>query len=118
MWISLVVFFCRLFLRFFNAAIRYRSLHDEDYTSHYYKKRNIEDAYAIPVESLPCESTWDIPSKLLEPKLLSPDFKRQSGRPPLKRRESFGENKSKRAIVTCGVCVQMGHNKKTCSRRP
>ncbi|KAH0698570.1 hypothetical protein KY284_012785 [Solanum tuberosum] len=32
--------------------------------------KNFEDAYAIPVEPLPCESTWDIPSYVSEPKLM------------------------------------------------
>lgn len=100
------------------TAIRYRSLHDKDYTSHYYNKRNFEDAYTILVEPLLCESTWGIPSELLEPKLLLPNFKRQPGKPPLEWWKSFSENKSKRAKVICDICGQVGHNRRTCSRHP
>ncbi|KAF3615539.1 hypothetical protein FXO38_33736 [Capsicum annuum] len=39
------------------AAITYRNQHGENYCSPYYNNKNFRDAYAIPVEPLPCEST-------------------------------------------------------------
>ncbi|KAK6777724.1 hypothetical protein RDI58_024442 [Solanum bulbocastanum] len=43
--------------------------------------RNFEDAYAIPVEPIPCKSTWGISSYVSEPKLMSPGSKRMVGGP-------------------------------------
>lgn len=63
------------------SAIRHMNEHGKDWTYKYYSNRNFEDAYAIPVEPLPCESTLKIPSHIFEDKLLPPDFKRTSGRP-------------------------------------
>ncbi|KAM3264557.1 hypothetical protein P3L10_001551 [Capsicum annuum] len=39
------------------TAITYRNQQDENYCSPYYNNKNFRDAYAIPVEPLPCEST-------------------------------------------------------------
>nr|AAV31178.1 Putative transposase, identical [Solanum tuberosum] len=47
--------------------------------------KNFQDTYAIPVEPLPCESIWDIPSYISEPKLMPPGPKRAAGRPQLER---------------------------------
>ncbi|XP_060182101.1 uncharacterized protein LOC132611737 [Lycium barbarum] len=39
------------------AVIVHRHQHEEDYTSTYYNNKNFRDAYAIPIEPFPCEST-------------------------------------------------------------
>lgn len=48
----------------------YRRLHETKYFSPIYSLKNFKDAYAIFVEPLPCESTWDIRSYVLETKLI------------------------------------------------
>ncbi|XP_049354407.1 uncharacterized protein LOC125818939 [Solanum verrucosum] len=53
--------------------------------------KNFQDTYAIPVEPLPCESTWDIPSYVSEPKLMPPGPKRAAGRPQLERWKGFAD---------------------------
>ncbi|XP_060206278.1 uncharacterized protein LOC132633916 [Lycium barbarum] len=100
------------------AAIMYRHQHGEDYCSAYYSNKNFKDKYAIPVEPLPCESTWEIPFDVLEQIVLLPDSKRPPGRPSLKRMKPFYEVKFKRAKMTCSKCGIEGHNKKTCSNLP
>ncbi|XP_060210368.1 uncharacterized protein LOC132637273 [Lycium barbarum] len=100
------------------AAIMYRHQHGEDYCSAYYSNKNFKDTYAIPVEPLPCESTWEIPFDVLEQIVLPPDSKRPPGRPSLKRMKPFYEMKFKRAKMTCSKCGIEGHNKKTCSNLP
>ncbi|KAH0717365.1 hypothetical protein KY285_013396 [Solanum tuberosum] len=80
--------------------------------------KNFQDTYAIPVEPLPCESTWDIPSYVSEPKLMSPGPKRAAGRPQLERWKGFADVKFKRSKVTCSRCRQVGHNRTTCSNYP
>ncbi|KAH0734668.1 hypothetical protein KY285_010375, partial [Solanum tuberosum] len=80
--------------------------------------KNFQDTYAIPVEPLPCESTWDIPSYVSEPKLMPPGPKRTTGRPQLERWKGFADVKFKRSKVTCSRCRQVGHNRTTCSNYP
>ncbi|KAM3374980.1 hypothetical protein P3S68_013694 [Capsicum galapagoense] len=63
------------------AVITYRNQHGEDYCSAYYSNKNFKDAYAIPVEPLPCESTWNIPQEVLDEIVLPPDSKRSPERP-------------------------------------
>ncbi|XP_060187673.1 uncharacterized protein LOC132616919 [Lycium barbarum] len=61
------------------AAIMYRHQHGEDYYSAYYSNKNFKDTYAIPVEPIPCESTWEIPLDVLEQIVLPPDIKDLQG---------------------------------------
>ncbi|KAH0735706.1 hypothetical protein KY285_011413 [Solanum tuberosum] len=100
------------------AVLRYRRLHETDYCSPFYSLKNFQDTYAIPVEPLPCESTWDIPSYVSEPKLMPPGPKRTAGRPQLERWKGFADVKFKRSKVTCSRCRQVGHNRTTCSNYP
>ncbi|XP_049366939.1 uncharacterized protein LOC125831844 [Solanum verrucosum] len=53
--------------------------------------KNFQDTYAIPVEPIPCESTWDILSYVLEPKLMPPGPNRAAGRPQLERWKGFAD---------------------------
>ncbi|KAH0662483.1 hypothetical protein KY284_027414 [Solanum tuberosum] len=100
------------------AVLRYKRLHETDYCSPFYSLKNFQDTYAIPVEPLPCESTWDIPSYVSEPKLMPPGPKRAAGRPQLERWKGFADVKFKRSKVTCSRCRQVGHNMTTCSNYP
>ncbi|KAG5613180.1 hypothetical protein H5410_024461 [Solanum commersonii] len=100
------------------AVLRYRRLHEIDYCSPFYSLKNFQDTYDILVEPLPCESTWDIPSYVSEPKLMPPDLKRTIGRPQLERWKEFADVKFKRSKVTCSRCPQVGHNMTTCSNYP
>ncbi|KAG5575705.1 hypothetical protein H5410_055839 [Solanum commersonii] len=72
--------------------------------------------YAIPIEPLPCESTWNIPSHILEEVLLPPITRKQPGRPPSNdRKKGFNEGKYKRSKVTCSKCGISGYTKKLAS---
>ncbi|KAH0707537.1 hypothetical protein KY290_012050 [Solanum tuberosum] len=100
------------------AVLRYKRLHETDYCSPFYSLKNFQDTYAIPVEPLPCESTWDIPSYVSEPKLMPPGPKRAAGRPQLEHWKGFADVKFKRSKVTCSRYRQVGHNRTTCSNYP
>ncbi|XP_069144596.1 uncharacterized protein [Solanum lycopersicum] len=58
-----------------------RKLHEADFCSAFYSLKNFKDAYAIPVEPIPCESKCDIPSYISDPKMMPPGPKRSAGRP-------------------------------------
>ncbi|KAG5592871.1 hypothetical protein H5410_043385 [Solanum commersonii] len=97
------------------AILRYRRLHETDYCSPFYSLKNFQDTYVILVEPLPCESTWDIPSYVSEPKLMLPGPKRTTKRLQLEHWKGFADVKFKRSKVTCSRCRQVGHNRTTCS---
>ncbi|XP_049414819.1 uncharacterized protein LOC125877630 [Solanum stenotomum] len=79
------------------AAIRHRNKHRDDYCSAYYSNKNYQDTYAIPIEPLPCESTWDVPSHVLEKVVLPPITRKQPGRPPKNdRKKGFTEGDGKK----------------------
>ncbi|KAG5605964.1 hypothetical protein H5410_027456 [Solanum commersonii] len=101
------------------AAIRYISKHGQDYWSSYYNNKKFQDAYAIPIEPLPCERNWEISEHVLEDIVLPPDARKLPGKPPSYiRKKGFKEVKFKRSKVTCSKCGTEGHNKKTCTKYP
>ncbi|XP_049356847.1 uncharacterized protein LOC125821471 [Solanum verrucosum] len=73
------------------TVLRYRRLHETYYCSPFYSLKNFQDTYAIPVEPLPCESTWGIPSYVSEPKLMPLGPKRAAERPQLERWKGFAD---------------------------
>ncbi|KAG5629508.1 hypothetical protein H5410_001225 [Solanum commersonii] len=84
--------------------------HDEIPCSH--------DTYGIPIEPLPCKSTWDIPSHVLKEVMLPPIARKQPGRPPKNDREKeFTERKENKRKVISSECGLFGHNKKTCPKK-
>ncbi|KAK6784294.1 hypothetical protein RDI58_017748 [Solanum bulbocastanum] len=79
------------------VAIRYRNKHRDDYYSAYYSNKNYHNTYVIPIELLPCESTWDVPSHVLEEVMLPPIATKQPGRPPKNdRKKKFTERKGRK----------------------
>ncbi|XP_049358795.1 uncharacterized protein LOC125823455 [Solanum verrucosum] len=79
------------------AAIRHRNKHRDDYYSAYYSNKNYQDTYAIPIEPLPCESTWDVPSHDLKEVVSPPITRKQPGRPPKNdRKKGFTEREGKK----------------------
>ncbi|XP_010327591.2 uncharacterized protein [Solanum lycopersicum] len=100
------------------AVLRYRKLHEAGFCYAFYSLKNLKDVYAIPVEPIPCESTWDIPSYISDPKMMSPGPKRSAGRPIFERWKGFADVKFKRTKNTCSRCHQVGHNRKICSNYP
>ena len=100
------------------AVLQYRKLHEANFCSAFYSLKNFRDAYVIPVEPIPCESTWDIPSYISEPKMMPLGTKRTAGRPKHERWKGFVDVKFKRSKITCSRYRQVGHNIKTCSNYP
>ena len=100
------------------AVLRYKKLREANFCSAFYSLKNFRDAYAIPVEPIPCESTLDIPSYISEPKMMSPGQKRSTERSKFDRLKGFADVKFKRTKSTCSRCHQVGYNRKTCSNYP
>ena len=93
-------------------------LHESYFYSTFYGLKNFRDAYVIPVESIACESTWDIPGYISKPKLMASDPSKSVRKSHVERWKEFADVKFKRSKVTCSRCRQAGHNRKTCSNYP
>ncbi|XP_069146904.1 uncharacterized protein [Solanum lycopersicum] len=104
--------------RFQHYEIPCSHVHEADFCSAFYSLKNFKDASVIPVEPIPCESTWDIPSYISDSKLMPPGPKRAAGRPKLERWKGFVDVKFERTKSTCSRCHQVGHNRKTCLNYP
>ncbi|KAH0699024.1 hypothetical protein KY284_013239 [Solanum tuberosum] len=90
------------------AAIRHRNKHRDDYCSAYYSNKNYQDTYAIPIEPLSCESTWGVPSHVLEEVVLPPITRKQPGRPPKNdRKKGFTEGEGKNRKL-CDIMNSFG----------
>ncbi|XP_019233794.1 PREDICTED: uncharacterized protein LOC109214340 [Nicotiana attenuata] len=87
------------------------------YCSFYYKKDKLLSTYEFPVNPMPDESLWVIPTEVMEDVVLPPKGRGNAGRPKKERLKPASEKESKRAF-SCSVCGQGGHNRKTCRNRP
>ncbi|KAK6778003.1 hypothetical protein RDI58_024721 [Solanum bulbocastanum] len=97
------------------ATIIYKKKNREDYCSTYYSNKNFQDTYAFSIETLPSESTWDIPAHILKVIMIPPIARKQPARPPSNNhKKGFNEEKFKRSKVTYSKCGTSGHDKKTC----
>lgn len=86
------------------TTIGYRNKYAEDYCSNYYNNKNFKDAYAIPIEPLPCESTWVILEDVLSKTVLPLDVRKEQGRlSNYDKKKGFTEVKFKRSKITCSV---------------
>ncbi|KAG5619021.1 hypothetical protein H5410_018845 [Solanum commersonii] len=100
------------------VAIRDRNKNRDDYYSAYYSNKDYQDIYAIPIEPLPCKSTWNVPSHVLKEVMLPPIARKQLSRPPKNdRKKEFTERKGKKRKVTSSECDLSGHKKKTCPKK-
>ncbi|XP_070030014.1 uncharacterized protein [Nicotiana sylvestris] len=99
------------------AVLKNRQLKPDQYCSFYYKKDKLLRTYEFPVNPMPDESLWVIPTEVLEDVVLPPKWRKNTGRPRKERLKPASEKESKRAF-SCSVCGQGGHNRKTCRNRP
>ncbi|XP_019224608.1 PREDICTED: uncharacterized protein LOC109206249 [Nicotiana attenuata] len=99
------------------AVLKNQQLKPGQYCSFYYKKDKLLRTYEFPVNPMPDESLWVIPTEVMEDVVLPPKGRRNAGRPRKERLKPASEKESKRAF-SCSVCGQGGHNRKTCRNRP
>ena len=99
------------------CAIHHIEKNPEDYIHSIYRKEKYKMAYAHMMEGLNSKKFWT--KKEVDPPQPPPD-RRMPGRPAKNRRKEEGEGKSRYKLsrhgrkMTCQVCYQTGHNKKTC----
>ncbi|KAH0705587.1 hypothetical protein KY290_010277 [Solanum tuberosum] len=69
--------------------------------------------FTFQMDPLPDESTWNIPTHVLEEVVLPPHGKRPPGRPKNKIHTQLREDEFKKVKIICSNCGQQDHNRKT-----
>jgi len=95
------------------AVLDYTHMEAPKYCSAYYTKEYFKKTYEVPVNPLPDETTWDLPTEVLDNVVLPPIVKGKPGRPTKSRRKGLYEYLYTET-VTCGLCGKQGHNRRTC----
>ncbi|XP_019231123.1 PREDICTED: uncharacterized protein LOC109211976, partial [Nicotiana attenuata] len=80
------------------AVLKNQQLKPGQYCSFYYKKDKLLSTYEFPVNPMPDESLWVIPTEVMEDVVLPPKGRRNAGRPRKERLKPASEKESKRAF--------------------
>ncbi|WOL20552.1 hypothetical protein Cni_G29357 [Canna indica] len=102
------------------ACITWLKEEPDNYIDNYYKKNTYLKAYEFLLQPLMGKDTWP---PVDEPNVLPPPVKKMSGRPKKKRKRDVHEDDSttrietRGLIITCQICFQDGHNRRTCPLR-
>ncbi|XP_018634461.1 uncharacterized protein [Nicotiana tomentosiformis] len=88
------------------AVVTYKSLDAYEYCSIYYNTDYLLKTYEISVYPVSDESTWDIPTEILEDVVLPPTGRIKPGRPKKLRIQLLPESQAKRCKISCGQCAQ------------
>ncbi|XP_019242054.1 PREDICTED: uncharacterized protein LOC109222107, partial [Nicotiana attenuata] len=78
------------------AVLKNQQLKPGQYCSFYYKKDKLLRTYEFPVNPMPDESLWVIPTEVMEDMVLPPKGRRNAGRPRKERLKPASEKESKR----------------------
>ena len=79
-----------------------------DFVADKYTNENLKKPYSIPLDPV-------LVTDLIPQPILPSTVRRQSGRPKKIRIRS--RNEGLESNITCSLCQQLGHNKRTCTRR-
>nr|XP_009629996.1 uncharacterized protein LOC104120039 [Nicotiana tomentosiformis] len=99
------------------AILKYKYIDHIEYCSVYYTENYLLKTCKILIYPVPDESTWKIPAKVLDEKVLPPDVTKSIGRSRKGRCKPISERERKRSISR-GQCGEQGHNRKTCRNNP
>ena len=89
------------------ATISFCRQNIHDYVSHAYKTDNLKQLYSLPIYPI-------LIDELIPQNVLPPVVRRLPGRP--KKLRIRNRNEDSNSHVTCSLCQQLGHNKRTCKR--
>ncbi|KAM6543336.1 hypothetical protein CsatB_007783 [Cannabis sativa] len=96
------------------AVMREMNMDPYTYCSDYYTKKNWLATYSGTVYPIGHQSEWEVPEEVKNIIVLPPHERVKSGRPKTLRRKAGWE---KDQHNKCSKCGELGHNKRTCSRR-
>ncbi|XP_060959254.1 uncharacterized protein LOC133030506 [Cannabis sativa] len=96
------------------AVMREMNMDPYTYCSDYYTKKNWLATYSGTVYPIGHQSEWEVPKEVKNIIVLPPHERVKSERPKTLRRKAGWE---KDQHNKCSKCGELGHNKRTCSRR-
>ncbi|XP_070049916.1 uncharacterized protein [Nicotiana tomentosiformis] len=85
------------------AVLDYTHIEAPKYCSSYYTNQYFKKTYEVPVNPLPDETTWDLPTEVLDNVVLPPIVKGKSGRPTKSRRKGLYEYLYTETVIR-GLC--------------
>ncbi|XP_059277575.1 uncharacterized protein LOC132031628 [Lycium ferocissimum] len=100
------------------AVLKSKSLMPDEYCSDLFKPKTVIKTYDVPVDPLPDESEWNIPTHICGEVVLPPRYKRPPGRPKKKRDKTLMETMIGKHRNACSTCGRLGHNRRSCSNEP
>ncbi|XP_009776402.1 uncharacterized protein [Nicotiana sylvestris] len=95
------------------AVLDYTHIEASKYCSAYYTKEYFKKTYEVSVNPLPDETTWDLPTEVLDNVVLPPIVKGKPGRPTKSRRKGLYEYLYTETVIY-GLCGKQRHNRRTC----
>ncbi|XP_014496535.1 uncharacterized protein LOC106758121 [Vigna radiata var. radiata] len=104
------------------TSMKFLNINAKDYISHWFRKPTYEETYNTKIYPINGQHIWEVTpySDILPPKK-----KTMPGRPKKKRRLEEWELKKNDSELRkggqrkkCGICNELGHNKKGCPQRP
>ncbi|WVZ23701.1 hypothetical protein V8G54_002245 [Vigna mungo] len=104
------------------TSMKFLNINAEDYITHWFRKSTYEETYNNIIYPINGQHIWEVTpySDILPPKK-----KKMPGRPKKKRRLEDWELKKNDSELRkggqrkkCGICKELGHNKKGCPQRP
>ncbi|WVZ21992.1 hypothetical protein V8G54_000536 [Vigna mungo] len=104
------------------TSMKFLNINAEDYITHWFRKSTYEETYNSIIYPINGQHIWEVTpySNILPPKK-----KKMPGRPKKKRRLEEWELKKNDSELRkggqrkkCGICKELGHNKKGCPQRP
>ncbi|KAG8365951.1 hypothetical protein BUALT_Bualt17G0025400 [Buddleja alternifolia] len=103
------------------ASLNYHNLEYDDYVDDYSKKDCYMRVYSQMINHVPCMHDFEeSPLGMVDP----PNVKVRVGRPRKVRRRDGNDRRDPTCVSrvrlthTCGICLQQGHNKSTCTNPP
>ncbi|XP_060202820.1 uncharacterized protein LOC132631236 [Lycium barbarum] len=100
------------------AVLKIKSLMPDEYCSDLFKPKTVIKTYDVPVDPLPDESEWNIPTHICDEVVLPPRYKRPPGRPKKKRDKPLMETMIGKRRNACSTCGRLGHNRRSCPNEP
>ncbi|XP_060200140.1 uncharacterized protein LOC132628373 [Lycium barbarum] len=100
------------------VVLKSKNLTADAYCSELFKPNTVVNTYDVPIDPLPDESEWNVPTHILEEVVLPPRYKRPPGRPKKKRDKPLMELMIGKHRNACSTCGRLGHNRRSCGNEP
>ncbi|XP_060210503.1 uncharacterized protein LOC132637431 [Lycium barbarum] len=100
------------------AVLKSKNLTANAYCSELFKPNTVVNTYDVPIDPLPDESEWNVPTHILEGVVLPPRYKRPPGRPKKKRDKPLMELMIGKRRNACSTCGRLGHYRRSRGNEP